>query len=243
MIPFVILFTGAVSLNTAAWAQSAKPTQAPPAPPAAQSAPSVLPTMAPPVQAGPARATTPPAVSNVVTPVQATQAPAAPVAVTPRPSIPPAIASSWQNVALEFTITDTFGSSPTKKTVSMLVVDHGTGRIRSSTQIKVQQGDAGGSAYATITINIDATVTLSPSRTAAAAQRAGLPAADQIMLALTVQYTPDVNYQASASSKPASLDESLNIVLQDGKRTLVSQSADPQGDRKVTLEVMATVVK
>jgi hypothetical protein len=215
--------------------------------------------MAPPVQTGPARATTPPAASNVITPVQAMQTPVAPVAVTPRPSTPPAMASSWQNVALDFTITDTFGSSPTKKTVSMLVVDHGTGRIRSSTQIRVpvttfSQGAGTTSEsyqYATITINIDATVMLGSARTAELASKglvassqaasAGLPG--QIMVNLTVQYTPDASYQTSAGSRPASLDESLNIVLQDGKRTLVSQSADPQGDRKVTLEVMATVVK
>jgi hypothetical protein len=236
LTPFVILFTGAVSLSAAAWAQSAQPTMAPPA-----------------VPAGQARATTPPAAPNVVSPVTTAQAPAAPVAVTPRPpgAAPLASASSWQNVSLEFTITDTFGSSPTKKTVSMLVVDHGTGRIRSSTQIKVpvttfSSGTGTTSEsyqYATITINIDANVTLSPSRTAAPAQRAILPGPDQILLNLTVQYTPDSSYQTSAGSKPASLDESLNIVLQDGKRTLVSQSADPQGDRKVTLEVMATIVK
>ena len=105
--------------------------------------------------------------------------------------------------------------------------------------------------YAPITINIDATVTLASARiadlaakglvTTAQAAAAGSPG--QIMVNLTVQYTPDASYQTSAGSRPASLDESLNIVLQDGKRTLVSQSADPQGDRKVTLEVMATVIK
>src|SRR5262245_37708093 len=47
-------------------------------------------------------------------------------------------ASSWQNVSLEFTITDTFAKTPSKKTVTMLVADHGTGRIRSSMQIQVR---------------------------------------------------------------------------------------------------------
>jgi hypothetical protein len=35
----------------------------------------------------------------------------------------------------------------------------------------------------------------------------------------------------------------MEIYLTDGKPLLISQSADPKGDRKVTVEVTATVVK
>jgi hypothetical protein len=257
ILPFVIV---ALSFSTAAWAGSPQSTRATtPTPAGTPAAPAVAPvsvtpsasqaTTAPgafaPQQSaragqspGQARATTPPA------PAVATPAPTPAAQTTPAaPASSPMAWSSWQNVKLEFTITDTFGSTPSKKTVSMLVVDHGTGRIRSSMQVKVMQ-DAQNYSYAPISINIDATVTLSPGLRAAAGQRAGLPGTDQIMLGLTVQYTPDVSYQqTSGNTKPASLDESLNLVVQDGKPTLVSQSADPQGDRKVTLEVTATIVK
>ncbi len=39
------------------------------------------------------------------------------------------------------------------------------------------------------------------------------------------------------------LNESITVVLQDGKMLMVSQSADPGSDRKVTAELMATILK
>jgi hypothetical protein len=39
------------------------------------------------------------------------------------------------------------------------------------------------------------------------------------------------------------LTEQLSVFLTDGKPLLVSQSADPRGDRKVTVQVTATVMK
>jgi hypothetical protein len=47
----------------------------------------------------------------------------------------------------------------------------------------------------------------------------------------------------SREAQPAEIHESLSVVLQDGKPLLVSQSADPTTDRKVTVELMATVLK
>ena len=47
----------------------------------------------------------------------------------------------------------------------------------------------------------------------------------------------------SFGSQPAQLHESISVILQDGKALLVSQSADPTSDRKVTVELMASVLK
>jgi hypothetical protein len=198
-----------------------------------------------------AQAVPPARATPVPTPASAAVAGQAP---TPPAAARPTASSSWQNVKLEFTITDTFGNSPSKKTVSMLVVDRGTGRIRSSMQVKVPMEAlsagmtvVGSYSFTTIVINIDATVTLPSSRGVDLAARGLAPATfganGQVMLNLTVQYTPDTSVQPVAGAKAASLDESLNLVVWDGKPTLVSQSADPQGDRKVTLEVTATVIR
>ena len=62
-------------------------------------------------------------------------------------------------------------------------------------------------------------------------------------MGLNVQYTPDTPQEPGGSNKPGSLNEALQVVLADGKQTLIAQSADPRGDRKVTLEVTATIVK
>jgi hypothetical protein len=37
--------------------------------------------------------------------------------------------------------------------------------------------------------------------------------------------------------------QNLRVVLENGKPLMVSQSADPVGDRKVTVEVTATILK
>ncbi len=37
--------------------------------------------------------------------------------------------------------------------------------------------------------------------------------------------------------------ENLSLVLDDGKSMVVAQSADPVGDRRVTVEVVASVTK
>ena len=40
-----------------------------------------------------------------------------------------------------------------------------------------------------------------------------------------------------------SLRENVNMILENGKSMLVTQSADPVGDRQVTVEVKATILK
>ena len=198
------------------------------------------------------------------TPRASTPAPTAPVVVTyadrqaideqtPKPATtaPPQNREpgAWQNVKLDVTITDTLGATPTKKTVTMLIVDHGTGRIRSSMLVPIAQGNGSFSMNNSIDINIDANVTLPSARAAELAQKGLAPAqpgaAGQIMLNLTVNYTPEGPTPPSGQSgaRPASLDESLNVVVWDGKPTLLAQSADPQSDRKVMLEVTATIIK
>ena len=59
----------------------------------------------------------------------------------------------------------------------------------------------------------------------------------RIQLNLTVEYMPEAGPQMSM------INESLSFLIVDGKPTIVSQAADPTGDRKVTVEVTATIVK
>jgi uncharacterized protein YlzI (FlbEa/FlbD family) len=39
------------------------------------------------------------------------------------------------------------------------------------------------------------------------------------------------------------VNQSLTVLLENGKSLLVTQSADPVSDRKVTVEVKATIVR
>jgi hypothetical protein len=152
----------------------------------------------------------------------------------------PALPSLTANVKLDLTITDTYTGSPVKKTVSMLVLNGSSGMIRTANKL------ANGS---NVGLNIDAAATI---------HQGGL-----VTVRVTFEYTPaqatamppntieerealrvkQSERGLSPTSQPAQLHETLSVVLQDGKPLLVSQSADPTTDRKVTVELMATILK
>jgi hypothetical protein len=66
----------------------------------------------------------------------------------------------------------------------------------------------------------------------------------RIALDLTFVYTPQRSPDAgTAAAHSTNIMEQMSTYLTDGKPLVVSQSADPRGDRKVTVEVTATVMK
>ena len=134
---------------------------------------------------------------------------------TPQTLMPKKIRGRDVNVQVEITITETQGSGPgEKRVVSMLVADAAFGRIRST-------------ATQDVKLNIDATPTLLDN--------------DRIALELTIEYLPVT--PEGASRRPAGLLEMLTVILQNGKPLLISQAADPTIDRRITLEVRASVMK
>ena len=62
----------------------------------------------------------------------------------------------------------------------------------------------------------------------------------RIRVVLGLEYTPQEGPDRGAATP---LQESITALLEDGKPLVVSQSADPGGDRKVRLELKATIVK
>jgi hypothetical protein len=127
------------------------------------------------------------------------------------------------NLQIEITISDQLGGeAPQKKVVSMLVADQTMGRIRASANAQREKVGFVGTG-----LNVDA--------------RPVMLEGDRILLELTVEYTPYRESQVTQS--PTVLNESLSVILQSGKPMVVSQAADPVTDRKMTLEVRATVAK
>jgi hypothetical protein len=126
------------------------------------------------------------------------------------------------NVKLDLAITDTYGGTPSRKTVSMLILPSQNGRIRTS---NVLPGTG-----IEVKLNVDAQVSMS--------------APGYMTVMVTFEYTPaQVQADAAASQRPAQLNESIHVALQDGKPLIVSQSADPVTDRRVTVELTATIQK
>jgi hypothetical protein len=120
------------------------------------------------------------------------------------------------NVQVELTVTDSYGSAgPQKKTISMIIADGQMGRIRSAR--------AGSPAV----LNVDATPVLFST--------------ERVRLQLVLEYSPP--YSGESGTRLAAINEMVTVHLVPGKPTLVSQAADPSVDRKVTVEVTATILK
>jgi len=126
-------------------------------------------------------------------------------------------------VKLDIKISDSLtADAQSTKTVTLLCLDGRNGAVRSQS--------AGG------IINIDARPQVRPD--------------GRIYLQLTFDYRPELTaqqaqqlVQSAGSSGVASFTQSLNLIVADGKPIIASQSADPRSERKVSVEVTATVIK
>lgn len=138
-----------------------------------------------------------------------------------RTAYPPA--KSTTNIRLELTITDTFTGTPVVKAVSMVLLTGNSGMIRTT---NFEQDGRSRSV-----LNVDAN---------AAAYQDGT-----VAVRLTYEYTPPVqSTDPNTRATPAPpLNESITVVLKDGESMVVSESADPATDRKVTTELKATILK
>jgi hypothetical protein len=151
----------------------------------------------------------------------------APVARTPAPAVPRREGQPV-NVKVEFTLTDQRGgAAAAKRTVTVVVADGRNGFIRSSSDVV---GVAGG-----VVLNIDA----NPE----------LLADGKIRLGCNLQYDwPPPLEQADRSIPRGTvmktvMHDMVSLILESGKPMVAAQSADPIGDRQVTVEVKATVLR
>ena len=152
---------------------------------------------------------------------------------TPTPSAPsPAIAPRRQgqpvNVKVEVTITDQRGGSPAmKKTVTVVTADGMGGLIRSTANYRGDLGD--------VPLNVDTEPELLTD--------------GKIRLRVNLQYdlpgsvTGDKDSPGGGVLRRTQIRENLAVILETGKSITVAQSADPVGDRQVTIDVKATILR
>lgn len=136
--------------------------------------------------------------------------------------------SMMTNVQVELTITDQTGTSaPEKKMVSMIVAHAAWGKIRTSAEAYQKSTQ---SKVVPVGLNVDARPYVNGG---------------QIRLELTIVYSPMMlgSSADSAQTRPTELNQSLTVALQSGKPMVVSQAADPVTDRKIGVEVKATILK
>lgn len=142
------------------------------------------------------------------------------------PAPGPKFVRTLTNVQVELTLTDQMGTQPgEKKTVSMIGSSGSWGKIRSAAIINRPPDPP----YP-VELNVDA--------------RPFVSMEGQIQLELVLQYSPPTSdARETLKSRPTGMNHSLTVILQSGKPLVVSQAADPVSDRKVLVEVKATILK
>ncbi len=139
---------------------------------------------------------------------------------TSQASAAPAAKASAQNVKLEITLTDHAASAaagaakPVSKMLDMVVADREYGSIKSSSR-----GNA-------------------PPSVLEVVARPEILEGGHIKVKLSLTYRPGSPEQAEPG-----IEKSIVAVLNDGAPTVVSESADATSDRRVTVEVKATIQK
>jgi hypothetical protein len=138
----------------------------------------------------------------------------------------PRFVRTLTNVQIELTLSDQVGAqTPEKKTVSMIAASGSWGKIRTATNLLPP-----GQPPFVVDLNVDA--------------RPFVTVEGQIQLEMTLVYSPAGGVEKDGQRlRPAGLNQSLTVILQSGKPLVVSQAADPVNDRKVLVEVKATVLK
>ena len=161
----------------------------------------------------------------------AAERPSQPTPAREQPARAPEPPGQPVNIKLEITITDQAGpGEPTKKIISMFVADRSGGSVRSS-----GFQSTAGMGTQPVSINVDATPTILKD--------------GGIRLQFGLEYQPRPPLEPQTPQTPVSLgrmsqiNERLTVILQEGKPLLISQAADPSGDRKITVELRATIAK
>lgn len=154
----------------------------------------------------------------------------APVPQPKQPGLPPPppAPSRAINIQVEFTITDQVGTNPPlKKSVTLIASDGTFGRVRAAANARPSErtGNVG------VELNVDA--------------RPTSLSGENIRLEFTIEYRPLSSVTGGDPSQmtPTSLNQNMNVILQNGKPLVVSQAADPVSDRKIIVEARATVLK
>jgi hypothetical protein len=148
----------------------------------------------------------------------------APAEKMPAPRLPPVLGQPV-NIKVDLTITDhTSPGQPAKRTLSMIVADQMKGSIRNRGFVALD-----GKGRFDVILNVDATPVLMPDRT--------------IRLVLALEYAPKPDADNAMTGEGRShLNQNLTLILVPGKTLTISQASDPTSDRRITVDVIATIL-
>jgi hypothetical protein len=159
-------------------------------------------------------------------------APAAAKAAPEPPALP-------VNIRIEVSITDQSGNSPAaKKVVTMIASDRQPTNVRSSASVPVANKTGSGQpvmtyGYKTVQINVDARPAIMQKEP------------NKVSVNFGLEYLPTSRVSDQEGMEPGltSWNERLSVILESGKPMIISQAADPTSDRKITVEITATILR
>jgi hypothetical protein len=160
-------------------------------------------------------------------PAPAPPAPAPAKAVPAVPAVPPLPGSDQPNIRFDIAITDDGAGAPAvRKNLVMMVQGNGKASLRSQ-GIAPAATDTPGQVN--VFLNVDVSV-------------AGWGASEpnKVRSRIMVEYQP---YLTNVPVLPASVRAQVDVHLEQAKKVLIWQTADPISDRHSSIEVTATVLK
>lgn len=169
-----------------------------------------------PAPAAPPKAPVPPAITAAPPP-----APAPPAPPTPRKEGQPI------NIRVDTTISESGGNAPPiKKTVTAVAGDGFDASVRETASYTAPL--ASGPTPGPTSLNVDATPTILAN--------------GKIRVRVTLQYVAG-QAQPSESKIRTDIRQTLVLNLENGKPLSISEASDPVSERRVTVEVTATILK
>jgi hypothetical protein len=158
----------------------------------------------------------------------ASPAPPPSPAASPAPKASPAPAERRPgqpvNIRLDIKLTERRGEgAPVVKVVSMAVADRRNGMIRAS-----NGSQPSGDAFRPAALNVDASPVIEDGR---------------IVLSLGLEYNINDASPEARSMPLRAIREQFWVVLESGRPMVVSDSADPSGDRRLQVEVTGTILR
>jgi hypothetical protein len=141
----------------------------------------------------------------------------------------PRVEPSLTNVRVDLTLTDQSGTRPpVKKTMTLTLADGEHGKVRSRPQAVVAMSPGSPKTLQPVPLNVDARPILIGNR---------------IKLLLILEYSSADQPPGADAASMAAVTFSGQVVLDNGRPMVVAEAADPVSDRRVTVEVKATVLK
>jgi hypothetical protein len=135
---------------------------------------------------------------------------------------PPPPSGPLRNVRFEILVTDGGIPKPITKKVSLIVATGREGQVRS-TAAEPQGNNAFTRA---VPLNVDII-------------RPTILDNGAVSVAIVIEYQP---MSPGTVAVPAMVKARIDVLLPNGRKTLISETADPTSDRTTTLEVTATVL-